>query len=135
MSVQSNIDIVYNEKINFIELLTSLEKSGMNYSDYGNITYLNNNDFDWRSGHLEDIKEIKDYLNRLFKGGNKIALVIVDDNKVGISLHINSDRELSLSLSINRRKIGDNSTDFSYYLQKVDIILKDVQSITCTDIY
>lgn len=136
MSVQATIDISFHTDLKFRKVLTETESLGWSYNDYGNITYLDNDDYDWKTKSLKELEQVKTILFRRFQNDQIVAIVFTKDD-VGFSLQfMPNKKELMLSLNINRKQIGNSrTTDFSYYLERIFPILKNASSISCNDIY
>lgn len=136
MSVQASIDLKFDQELDFLSLLNLAEGINWTYNDYGKITYLDNDDFEWKRGELSNLDKIKSILENRFKKNELAAIAIVHESSTGLLLHFMPNKtELMLSLNINRKTVKENFTDFSFYLSELSLLFNGSSSIVCSDVY
>lgn len=137
MGLQANIDIFLEEKVTFTDIIKNLLFQ-WKLNDFGTISYMDNDDFDWQSSKLDKESEIVKMLNKRYESGYTVGIVLLDEhNSGGTFLFYPNESIISFIININREKIEKtNFTDFSYYIKKLFLALSKnkIIKIECCDI-
>lgn len=134
--MEATIEIQFAEEQEFSDILNRLEHDQWSYDDHGQVTFLDNDDFDWESGSLDQLDEIKKHLNEVSANGGVVSIVLLQPNDLGINVNLfNDKRKVVISISVNRKVVGKNVTDFSFYLLKLEHLLASSTSVKCEQIH
>lgn len=139
MSVTSSIICKTIASFKALDIIDSLIYNGWNINDYGQITYLKTDDFDWERLELGDFETIRQDISLKSEKGDLIGIALLNETlHSGGTFHFfESKCEIMILLSINRITIqGANTTDFSIYLKRlIDDVGCEFISIICEDNY
>ena len=116
MGLQASIDIFLEEKVIFTDVLKNLLFQ-WKLNDFGTISYMDNDDFDWQSSKLDKESEIVKMLNERHQNGYTIGIVLLDEhNSGGTFLFYPNENIISFIININREKIEKtNLTDIDSF--------------------
>lgn len=84
MGVQVSIDI-YFEKLSFLKVISDLSKE-WSVNDFGKISYIDNDDFDWLSTSIDNKNEVLSILEKRFLSNKVVGLTLINDNSGGVFL-------------------------------------------------
>lgn len=136
MGVQASIDI-YFEKLSFSKVISDLSKE-WSVNDFGKISYIDNDDFDWLSTSIDNKNKVLSILEKRFLSNKVVGLTLINDNSGGVFLFYPDNNLLSIIVNINRKKINStNFTDFSFYIKDLHSTLKNeiILKIVCNDVF
>lgn len=130
MGVNASIEIKFNENIDFSKIINLLLKNNWYINDYGRLSYMDNDDYDWKETDLKNYKDILDKLETRLKKDKAISINLLYEKYYGGSFTF-LDNTIIFNVNINRKKIKDSvHTDFSFYLSKLLFMIKNC-SIIC----
>lgn len=136
MGVQASIDI-YFEKLSFSKVISDLSKE-WSVNDFGKISYIDNDNFDWSSTSIDNKNKVLSILEKRFLSNKVVGLTLINDNSGGVFLFYPDNNLLSIIVNINRKKINStNFTDFSFYIKKLHSTLKNeiILKMVCNDVF
>lgn len=136
MGVQASIDI-YFEKLSFSKVISDLSKE-WSVNDFGKISYIDNDNFDWSSTSIDNKNKVLSILEKRFLSNKVVGLTLINDNSGGVFLFYPDNNLLSIIVNINRKKINStNFTDFSFYIKDLHSTLKNeiILKIVCNDVF
>lgn len=134
MSKSASIDIVMSTKVvECIDFIKNLLRFGWTFSDDGLVSYLpigDDDNFDWKREKMEPSK----LLSLLKKKEDKREMIGVvltyKDTGVGGEFLFRMDKNISFSLSKNRKEIKDcNVTDVNWYITRILPAFEGLDSI------
>lgn len=136
MGLEASIDISYYEEIELNIFIESLLEYGWSVNDYGKITYLVNDDYDWESTDLSNKQLVLNLVINRFRKNKITGIALTNINLVGgIFLFGLEKNNVTILPNINRVKIiGTEFTDYTFYIQKLFPILKNCSMIKYSDI-
>ena len=124
MSISASIDLAINTTISplILTIIRILLAAGWGFKYEQFSSYLplgDNDDFDWKIEKIEDIN-LLEILAEKEKSGELIGVAMVWKNTgSGGTFLFHSDGSISISLSINRKKIEEKFTDVNWYIDKL----------------
>lgn len=135
MGLQASIEISYSINLNLINFLKLLFEKEWHCNDYNKITFLANEDFDWKSESLDNYDFILDSLNKRFTNNEIIGIALLNKNNIGGLFHfLPGKKEVMILLNINREKVfGTNLTNYSFYSEILLTVLGNISEIKFID--
>jgi len=135
MSHLASIDIKYSQKPQISIIVNQLLENSWNCNDYGKLTYLDNDDYDWKNESLIHEKTIISLLDKRNQDNHIVGICLLHQTSLGGQFLFLPDNEtISILLNINRLKIPNSSfTDFTHYIKLLKPILNDCPYIICED--
>ncbi len=136
MGLQASIDITFSAEVNFSIIINKLQNFGWSINDQNKITYLDNEDFNWERNELIDIETIQNRLNERFINNKIIGIALSLPNLRGGLFHfLPGKNKIMILVNINRLKIsGTHFTDYTFYLKKLQPVIKNCSELILTDV-
>ncbi len=136
MGLQASIDLSYPNEINFDTFIESMVNCGWSINDNKRITYLANDDFDWKNDDLNKQELIKKILFDRFLNNKIVGIALTLQNSTGGLFHfLPCKKEIMILLNINRVKLIDTQfTDYTFYINKLYPVIKDCLKLNYCDI-
>lgn len=118
-----NISLV-DKQMEPLSIIEELLKLGWTYNDNNQVTYLPIGDagmYNWQSVPLNEWKRIKEIIAKKIKLNETVGLVLTWENtQIGGDFHFMPLKDsLSITWSVNRKKLKGGYTDHSWYIPKV----------------
>jgi hypothetical protein len=140
MSISASLEFAFSDSFEVTGLIHCLLDGGWVYDDHGSISYLplgDDDSFDWRRSDLSSWSEVISLVDQKARSNELVGIVLTwRDTLIGGEFLFYPDlRSVSVCLTVNRKIINADCTDFSWYLEKINTPLTKggylLQKIVC----
>ena len=142
MSVISTIEIHFTREYNLLEIVHEFFKNNWSFGEDGFAYILSISDFDsvgWRSASLDKWSVVEKSIQQSEDSGNSPGIILFfESNNIGIEIIRQSSTVLNIGLTIDRRTVSQNVTDYTWYLENIVPILRKcgaIEAVQCEDVY
>ncbi|WP_419487083.1 hypothetical protein [Chryseobacterium bernardetii] len=83
MGLNASIQIKFNTNIDFLEIINLSLKNNWYTDDYGRLSYMDNDDYDWKETNLDNDKDILNKLEARFKKNEVVSINLLYEKYYG----------------------------------------------------